>query len=233
MVTWYNLRANWLSLVMRALGIALLCAAGVLSSCSSWSERRPAKLNLEDKSPADRLVVAMIGLWKTAPDDPENHFTDQRFGLEPLGEGDWVYYQLNTGPEQKIYRQRIIQLLNGADGQVVQITYSLKEPELFGQAQSRESAFDKVSFIDLEPTLTKGCEMIWREDKELEGGTWVGIVDPDSCKIYSERRQAEIGIYGESRLNDETLRQTEKGFDADGKQLFGSKDGSFILLYRQ
>lgn len=48
-----------------------------------------------------------------------------------------------------------------------------------------------------------------------------------TCRVYSSRRQSKIAIVAEAQLGIDVLRQTERGFDLQGEQLFGSLPGEF------
>lgn len=192
-----------------------------------------ASTQAQDGSDAQSLAAGMIGSYQTSPDDPDNDFVDTRVSMAPLGPGQWVYYQLNTGPDRAVYRQRVLQFTDKPDGGVLQTTWSLKDPERAAIQPSASNVSVGLSMEDLVPALDDGCDQHWRYDKDIEGGPWVGLVDPATCKIFSERRQETIAIKAEARLNTETLYQTEKGFDASGTQLFGGPEGEFIILYRQ
>jgi len=188
---------------------------------------------LESAAPNNALTLKnlMTGVWATDPDDPNNSFIDTRIALESLGDGEWVYLQLQTGPEKKLYRQRVLQLLNIETG-VVQKAWSFAEPEKFADVPSDITILKTISLDDLEATLADGCDSKWRPSTIDGDFLWTGYVDPNSCKIFSERRQVTIGIEGETRLQKNRLRQTERGFDSDGNRLFGTEPGEFIELSR-
>ena len=181
---------------------------------------------------AAALKSMMVGAWATNPDDPNNNFLDTRTAMTPMGDGEWVYLQLETGAERKLYRQRVLQLLDVKDGAVVQKTWSFAEPDQFADIASDLDRLNTLSLTDIKPSLEDGCDLNWQAS-DVDGDTlWRGYVDPDTCKIFSERRQAIIGIEGETLLQRDRLRQTERGFDSNGNKLFGTEPGEFIELYR-
>ena len=198
-----------------------------------WVLADPARALAQSPTQGSELAALMIGTYETAPDDSKNNFVDMRVALEPLGPGHWVYYQLNTGPDRGVYRQRVLQLTDQPDDHVLQTTWSLKNPEAFVIDASAPGPLGTITMADLKPALEEGCDQIWSYDETKDGGPWVGVVDPATCKIFSERRQDEIAIKAEARLSAVTLYQTEKGFDESGQQLFGDPEGQFIVLYRQ
>ena len=144
----------------------------------------PAYALAQSPSQASQLAALMIGSYETAPDDLKNDFIDTRVALEPLGPGEWVYYQLNLGPDREVYRQRVLQLTETSDGGVLQTTWSLKDPESFAVQPSASSLRKDVSMDDLVPALDEGCDQYWRYEDGIEGGPWVGLVDPDTCEIF-------------------------------------------------
>ncbi len=185
----------------------------------------------DDGSGADALAELMTDTFQTAPDDPDNTIRDHRVRISSASfDGVWLYYQLNTGDDWKVYRQRVVELIDDGDGSVIQKTYGLKDPERFVDAWDKPGLLTSMTASDIEPYFDGGCEQRWRRSAEDE---WRGYVDPATCKIFSERRQAHISIEAEARLSQETYRQTERGFDENGEKLFGTEPGEFIVLYRQ
>ena len=204
---------------------------GSIGAGSIPKERRVAV----DASPAASLAALMEGRFRTAPDDPENDFVDSRLRIAPMGAGVWLYYQLNTGPDRRVYRQRVLHLQDRDDGAVVQVAYDLADPSRFQLepgAKVLSSAFADISVKDLNQSLPDGCEQVWRPAADEGDALWVGRVDRLTCKVFSPRRQADIALFAEARLGEDILRQTEKGYSEDGALLFGGPDGTFITLYR-
>lgn len=213
------------TLTLIALGLAL--AGCVVTNASQSADQRN---DAAAAGSASALASLMIGTFQTAPDDPVNTIRDRRVRIaSPDFEGVWLYYQLNTGDDWTVYRQRVIELSEDDDA-VIQKTYGLKDPEGFIDVWERPEQLASLSRDDIEPYFEEGCEQVWSRDEQDQ---WRGYVDPENCKIFSERRQSNISIEAEARLDQSTYRQTERGFDADGNQLFGTKPGEFIVLYRK
>lgn len=181
------------------------------------------------EDPAGVLGAMMSGTFQTAPDDPDNTIRDRRVRIDaPALAGVWLYYQLNTGADWTVYRQRVI-ALEETDGAVIQKTYGLKEPERFVDAWDDPALLSALTPDDMTPFFEAGCDQRWTQD----GDAWRGYVDPATCAIFSERRQENIAIEAEARLDAATIRQTERGYNADGEKLFGGEPGEFIILYRR
>lgn len=210
--------------------ISILLAFSLLSSCTNTPPPNAEPLN-SAKLAVDALSSLMEGTFETAPDDPKDNFRDRRVRITSNAlEGTWLYYQLNTGPEKKLYRQRLIRLSSKDDGStVIQETYGLNSPDKFVDLWNNQSLLASISQGDFEPYFDKGCEQVWTKSDDL----WTGYVNPKTCKIFSERRQSTISIEAEAQLTVQIYRQTERGYDETGKQLFGGTPGEFITLYRQ
>lgn len=219
---------------MSARALLTLSAALMLAACAAPQEILPVEPAAEtlSETQAESLAVLMTNVFETAPDDPDNDIRDQRVRINaPALDGVWLYYQLNTGPERKLYRQRVISLSTADDGRtVLQRTYVLKEPERYVDAWSEPALLTEMTPEQIELFFEAGCEQVWRPD---DTGGWRGYVDPKTCRIFSERRRSYIAIEAEARLDETAYRQTERGYDSDGNTLFGTEPGEFIVLYRQ
>lgn len=208
---------------MNRLTMSTIAGALFVSACAT------APHDESTQSSADALADLMADIFETSPDDPDNDIRDQRVRIEtPNFPGVWLYYQLNTGPEKSVYRQRVIELTD-IGGAVIQKTYGLKDPEKFVDAWDNPALIASMAPTDIEPYFEEGCEQVWRR----EAGEWRGAVDRETCRIFSERRQSYIFIEAEARLDETAYKQTERGYDESGEKLFGGEPGEFIVLYRQ
>ncbi len=186
-----------------------------------------------DTSNLDRLADLMHGTFDThasnADSKPETHLVDRRVRIDLPLLGDYVFYsQINEGEEQTVYRQRILALEAADDGRIVQSAYSLKNPDQFVDAGPGD--FTEVSKADLVASLPDGCERVY----ELRGAEFYGRVDPRNCIITSSRTGKLRAIEAESILSESSLKQAERGFDAEtGEKLFGTEEGEFYELFRR
>jgi hypothetical protein len=179
------------------------------------------------------LTALLEGRYRTVhdahrPDAPQ--LTDQRQRVEvPALGGHVFYWQLNSGPEQAIYRQRLLQFVAEPDtGYIRQRTWSFVSPERFADRFHDAGLFAAITAADLASDLPEGCDPRWRP----AGDRWYGYVDPSRCVIFSERHQEQRHIEAEVELSQEGLRQAERGFAADGGQLFGTPPGELLSLER-
>ena len=85
---------------------------------------------------ADALVAMLEGVYRTVHDDhsPDTpQLTDRRHRVSAPALGTHVlYWQLNSGPEQRVYRQRLLIIEpDEASGLLRQRTVSFVEPARF------------------------------------------------------------------------------------------------------
>ncbi len=175
------------------------------------------------------LANLLTGKFVYAPGS-DDAFTDQRLRIPPLGPGEWLYLQINTGSENKIYRQRVLQFVyEPSSDTVLQRAYALRDPQAFVDVSAANGLPQSK---DLEEALEDGCDMVWTREPQHSEWLWRGLVDPGRCKIFSERRQTEIAIGADALVDSERLWQAERGFDLAGQQLFGSAPDEYLRLSR-
>jgi len=185
------------------------------------------------------LAKMMLGTFSTDEKYAGKPFTDQRILIQDSSQSNegvvWIYYQLNTGSDRDLYRQRIIKLLPAADTKVIQKTYEPKNPQLWVNAWESPEVVASFTPSDVQPKFEQVCDQIWRaQESEIGEASWRAYISPKTCKIYSQRRKAMISIESESILTASSLKQSERGFDASAEeQLFGSSPNEFITLNRQ
>lgn len=173
----------------------------------------------------NRLDRLMQGSFNST--NLESPFTDTRIRVEAPDLGEYVYYyQVNDGPELEVYRQRVLALSVDNEGVISQVALSLAEPEKYANASAE--AFAGINAESFVPGLPDGCEQIWTE---TENG-FRGYVDPTKCVVISSRTGKPRGIEAESILTADTLLLAERGYDENGKQLFGTERGKYLTLKR-
>lgn len=176
------------------------------------------------------LAALMVGDFSTAAHVVDDRFVDQRRRLPAIGEGEWVYLQLNSGPEGRLYRQRVLQLIPESSGEIRQRTF-----RLIADADQRDLIADPqrlaaLTVSDLDMSSALDCPNLWRRGSTDSPWLWQGRVDADQCHIFSERRQKKIAIASDAYLNSDELWLAERGFDLDGQLLWGTPEGKFSEL---
>ncbi len=187
----------------------------------------------EQADPTAELAELMAGSYQTS-DVESGYFRDTRVRLPALGAGEWLYTQLNTGADQKLYRQRVLNLspLNDGTGDVQQVAYSFRVPADFSEFLNEPKRWRQLRLEDLHLSFAAGCAMRWREPADASRWRWLGEVSPETCRVYSQRRKSEIAIGAEAQLGVDALWQTERGFALTGEQLFGSGPDEYTRAYR-
>ena len=185
----------------------------------------------DDETALHELAAFMLNDYATSPENLKETIIDRRIPLHVEGEeGVWFYSQLNTGDDQKLYRQRFNQLILADDGKtIVHRSYAAKAPERFADAWGKPDVLENLASADLEVALNEGCAQRWVKDGI---GVWRGTVDPQTCMIFSQRRQANIRIGADGYYRGNILGVTERGFDDAMNFLWGSQSGEFIELTR-
>lgn len=141
-----------------------------------------------------------------------------------------IYWEVRTGPEQKLYRQRLLTYtLDEATGDIIQQTWQLNVTDNWPEKVNSNS-FISFTSNDINSQLGELCVNKWVPNTE----GWSAYLDPSQCRIWSERRERFRRIEGESVLTKTSLGQAERGYSDDGKtQEFGTPQGEFHLLTRQ
>jgi hypothetical protein len=186
-----------------------------------------------DSEQIDHLLNLMQGEFRNdhgSLAEGEPVLQDRRIRVDAPQLGEYVVYmQVNSGKELKVYRQRLLVFTRDPDGgTVLQHTWAFKNPDRFVDGFEKPELFRDVGPEDLELTLPEGCIQKWT----VIADGWSGRVDPETCLIWSERRQSWRRIGAELKLTPGLMLQAERGFDEDGKQVFGTPPGDLYELPR-
>lgn len=216
--------------------VKCLLAGLLLTMLSSELPAQPEALTPDQE--LSRLMVSTFVTEKSdiAEDESNSKIQDRRIALSSDNlPGTWLYYQLETGVENKLYRQRVIKLTSIDENTVVQELYTPKDMAAWQDAWNKPEVVSSASLEDFDVSLNKGCEQVWTRvaSKPPSDPQWRGYVDPEKCKIFSKRRSKEILIEGESVLSLELIKHAERGFSVDRQQIWGSAPDEFNTLIRQ
>lgn len=141
-----------------------------------------------------------------------------------------IYWEVRTGTDQKIYRQRLLTYsMDATTGDIMQQTWMLNDNAEWPDKIDK-TIFATLTKDDINSQLGKLCVNKW---KKVSQG-WRSYLDPESCRIWSERRQKFRRIEGESLLTEDSLGQAERGYSDVGMvQEFGTPQGELHKLKRQ
>lgn len=182
-------------------------------------------------STIDRLALMLEGHWDThaGPTDLplEQRFVDRRVRIDAPEIGARVFYQqLNQRADLTLYRQRILVFAEDEHGQPVNRSYALADPQAHVDATAESLAgLTPDALLD---SMAAGCEQRWTATTT----GFRGYVNPATCVVISSRTGLPRAIESVNILSVDTLQLVERGYDEQGKQLFGTPAGETLLLYR-
>jgi hypothetical protein len=211
------LRTSGLLLLLLPLMMMLM-----LSSIALGQTTRPA--TDDDVNRLREMLVGSFDSAEQAKADPQNYF-DIRLQMAVIWadrrDGPWLYVeQAAARSPQRPYRQRIYRLLKRGDRLVSEVYELPGDPLRFAGA-----ANDATKLGDLKPdqlTHKAGCDVVlWPSDDGFVGGT-VG------CECPSKLAGASYAT-SEVRVFADRLETWDRGYDKDGKQVWGAEKGPYIF----
>lgn len=176
----------------------------------------------------ERLAGMLEGSFRStaqAAQDPD--YRDVRLVMarcwRERDDGPWLYVeQAMAATPDAPYRQRVYQLSRREDGAFESRVYELAAPEASVGAWRRERPLDGLSPADL--ALREGCEMALRSrpDGSFEGRT--GVRTCPSALSGAAYATSEV-IVTQTRISS-----WDRGFAADGTQVWGAKKGAYVFV---
>jgi hypothetical protein len=206
----------------------LLALSALLAGCAGVSRddgRTPSAAKPAPIVSAVPDVAALLtGSFSSeaqAKSDPE--FFDVRLHMTPIwtsrADGPWLYVeQAMATALDRPYRQRVYRLIDRGDGSVESFVYELPAPRERVGAWSNPAVFDADTPEALVPRA--GCSIVLRR----AGAAWVGTTNERDCE--SSLRGASYAT-SEVVLREDGLESWDRGFDADGKQVWGAVKGTY------
>jgi len=170
------------------------------------------------------MLVGCFDSAEQAKADPENYF-DIRLRMAVIWpdrkDGPWLYVeQAAARSPQRPYRQRIYRLLRRGDRLVSEVYELPGDPLRFAGA-----AGDAAKLAHLAPdqlTHKAGCDVVlWPTDDGFMGAT-VGCECPSKLAGDSYAT-SEVRIYADR------LETWDRGFDKDGRQVWGAEKGPYVF----
>jgi hypothetical protein len=206
--------------VRAAVGLALLAVA-VLGGCVA-PQRQTAVARTSDavQDVATRLVGAFSSKAQSGRDPA---FFDVRLHTVRIWtartDGPWLYVeQAMATALEKPYRQRVYQLVDRGDGSVESVVFELPTPADWTGAWREPTRFDSLSPESL--ARREGCSIVlWRD-----GEVWRGATNDRDCP--SSLRGACYAT-SEVTLRADGLNSWDRGFDANGSQVWGATTGAY------
>lgn len=199
----------------------LLPALAVLLTSSALAADTATTLALE------RLATLLTGSFSSA----DQALADKNYRTATLhtariwpdrSDGPWLYLEqaLAVAPDQP-YRQRVFQLVAASDGDLEARVFTLDNPIAATGAWRKTVPLSAVTPNEL--TFNEGCTVHFRA---MPDGAFVGSTRGDGCP--SDLRGATHATT-EATLTSEKIVWWDRGFNATGRQVWGSATGGYVF----
>jgi CpeT protein len=207
--------------------VIVLATALPFGGCAATGETDAAK------DPVAAVAGMLVGSYSSL----EQSQTDRDFREITLhmatiwadrADGPWIYVEQALASEPlRPYRQRVYQVAisenpDAAPGTVESRVFELPgDPLALAGAWQEPTRFDAITIESLVPR--QGCTVYLVPNSD---GSWSGGTDGTGCS--SALRGATYAT-SEVTLTSEELRSWDRGFDKDGKQVWGAEKGPYIF----
>jgi len=190
-----------------------------LGACSSTSTSRES---------IDELAGWMTGSFSSAAQaaaDPE--YRDIRLHMAPIWTsrtvGRWLYVEQAVAEKQeKPYRQRVYRVHRDDHGLVSDVYELPGDPLDLAGAWKDPAAFQALTPEVLTPRTGCSIRLARRDD-----GTYTGATEHGACP--SELNGASFAT-SEVVITPNLLASWDRGFDANGKQVWGAVEGAYRFV---
>lgn len=172
-----------------------------------------------------RLTEWLTGSFSSeAQSVSDKDFFDIRLEMAPIWrsrtDGPWLYVEQAAAAKRDApYRQRVYHLERRPDGALLSLVFTLPDPQRFVGAWSDPERLNAIEPADL--VAREGCAIVLRRRAD---GVFEGATDGSSCP--SDLRGATYAT-SQVTLTRDLLRSWDRGFDADGKQVWGATKGPY------
>ena len=189
---------------------ATAAASSDLSEVAAWMRGTFASTDQHHAAPKDffDIRLVMLPIWTERDDGP------------------WLYVeQAVATATTKPYRQRVYHLIALPDGRVRSDVYTLPgDPLPHAGAWTKPRPLAGITPDAL--SLRGGCSIVLQR---RDATTWVGSTEGDGCP--SERSGAAYAT-AEVTLTPAGMFTLDRGYDAQGKQVWGSTQGAYHFVKR-
>jgi len=177
----------------------------------------------------DVLVTWMTGSFSSAAQhaaDPED-YADVRLHMAPIwtdrNDGPWLYVeQALVGRADHPYRQRIYHLVEHPDDVIESVVFKLPGDALrYTGAWQRPDLLAGLTPADLVPR--PGCSTFLHRDPD---GAFVGGTRGNEC---ASSLHGAAYATSEARITASKMYSWDRGFDADGQQVWGATEGGYLF----
>lgn len=173
-----------------------------MDSLYRWMEGTFSNASQAERDTSFRHVqLRMVRIWKDRTD------------------GAWFYVeQALTTSLSAPYRQRVYNVKRVEEGMIESVVYTIKDPQTW---VGLDRTAGDMSFDDI--ALKFGCEVYLQYD----GSTFTGSTHGTACK--SDLQGASY-VRSDVRVNSVGIHSWDRGFNHEGKQVWGSTAGPYAFL---
>jgi len=134
----------------------------------------------------------------------------------------WIYVeQALADNKENPFVQDVYQLQNRNDGKIESVVYSIPNPLRFAGDYKKEFPLLRMTPDSL--ALKKGCEVLLYLDDD---GFFKGRTVDRNC---SNNQHGASYIISQVSIGKDKLVSWDRGFDSNGKQVWGSNEGGYIF----
>ena len=175
-----------------------------------------------------QAALWLVGDWSSAKqsaNDPS--FRDISIHIRPIWtdrtDGMWMYVeQAMASAADRPYRQRVYQMVTAPDGTTESRVYELPgDPLVHAGAWRQPKPLD-----DLEPELLQPREGCTVHLTRVKGGSFTGATRSGAC---ATDYQGATYTMSDVTLSADELVTWDRGYDAAGKQVWGSTKGPYMF----
>lgn len=206
----------------------LVPLAGLAAAACGTVNQGPVEMKRPAGEQVRQVAEWMTGTFSSgaqASKDPQ--FRNVVLHIAPIWtdrrDARWLYVeQAMATTLDKPYRQRVYRLTDSPDG-IESMVYELPgDPLRFAGAWKEDRPLNQMLPSMLLPKA--GCAV---HLKSTDGLTWTGGTDGTGCP---SSREGAAYATSEVTLTPTELRTWDRGFDASGKQVWGSTAGPYVFV---
>jgi hypothetical protein len=174
-----------------------------------------------------KLVEMMEGSFSSEEQSKsDSDYYDIRLHMKRIWpEISSAYYlyveQAVASSQDKPYRQRVYRITNTYEGRFESAVFTMKDPLRFAGEWKKENPMSEFTPDSL--TLREGCSVILTL---MNDDTYEGSTEGNNCE--SDLRGAKYAT-SEVKIYEDKIISWDRGYDADGKQVWGAEKGGYIF----
>jgi len=195
----------------------------ILATCEARSQQVP----LIKQPDINALAALMQGSFSSEEQSlNDSDYYDIRLHMKRIWndrtDGIWLYVEQAVAQmEEKPYRQRVYRVDQLKDGSFISEVYEMEDPLRFAGVWKSDNPLTQLSPDSLKKKVGCTVYLSLADDGSFTGGT-------RGADCPSELRGASYAT-SEVRIDTEGLKTWDRGYDKDGKQVWGAEKGGYIF----